>query len=58
MSRKPGEPSQVGKWEFASQKLWLLDTIALMKDVTLRIRRSRKSWIGMTAILSLRFSDS
>jgi len=58
VSRKLGKPSQVGKWTFVSQKLWLWATIALIKDDTLRIGRSRRSWIGLTAILSLRFIDS
>src|SRR5882724_10661649 len=29
-----------------------------MKDITQRIRRSRRFWIGLTAILSLRFAVS
>jgi len=52
MSKKRGEPSQVGKWTFVLWKLWLWATVVLMKDVTLRIGRSRRSWIGLTAILS------
>jgi len=42
----------------ASQKLWLWAIIALTKEITLRIGRFRRFWIGQTAMLSLRFKDS
>jgi len=58
MSRKLGDPCQVGKGTFVSWNLWLWAIIALTKDITLRIGKSRRFWIGLTAILSLRFEGS
>jgi len=44
--KKAREPFQVGKWIFASWKLWLSATTALMKDIIQRIRRFRRFWLA------------
>src|SRR5882724_101161 len=58
VSKRQEECSWVGKWTSVYQRLWLWVIAALMRDVTLRIARFRRLWIGQTEILSQRFKVS